>query len=89
MVAAIEAGAAEWAMPWREMGRSGWPTNAATGNRYSGGSALYFSVVAMQHGYVSPRWATYKQWEQFGAQVRRGERAPAACSGTSAGRDDQ
>lgn len=44
LVAAIEAGAGEWAMPWRSMVTGGWPVNAATGNRYSAGALLAFGL---------------------------------------------
>ncbi|MGH9136627.1 MAG: ArdC family protein [Acidimicrobiales bacterium] len=76
LVAAIEAGADEWTMPWRQLGQ-GWPTNAVTGNRYRGSNAVWFLFAANRHGYPSPRWATYKQWAGVGSQVRRGERATA------------
>ena len=42
LVDAIEAGAADWQMPWRTLGSTGWPTNAATGNRYSTGAVWVF-----------------------------------------------
>lgn len=58
LVTAMETGASDWSMPWRNMGTAGWPTNAATRNRYSGGNALYFAVVAIQHGYPSRSRAT-------------------------------
>jgi antirestriction protein ArdC len=75
LVAQIEAGAATWEMPWRNFAASGWPTNAATGHRYGGGNAIILSVAAIDAGYPSVRWATYKQWAGLGAQVRRGEHA--------------
>lgn len=74
LVDAIEQGAGEWAMPWRSMGTGGWPVNAVTGNRYSGGNVLALALTAMERGYPSNRWATYKQWAAIGAQVRKGER---------------
>ena len=74
LVDAIEAGAADWQMPWRSLGSTGWPTNAATGNRYSGGNVLALYLAAIDHGYPTARWATYKQWQALGAQVRKGER---------------
>lgn len=74
LVAAIEAGAGEWTMPWRQMGATGWPANAVTHNRYGGGNALVLNFVAARQGYPSSQWATYKQWATIGAQVRRGER---------------
>ncbi len=78
LVAAIEAGAGEWTMPWRTLGRAGLPVNAATGKRYSGGNVLALHFAAVDQGYVSSRWATYKQWGTLGAQVRKGERGTRA-----------
>ena len=75
LVAQIEAGAATWEMPWRNFAATGWPTNAATGHRYHGGNAIILSVAALDAGYPTARWATYKQWAGLGAQVRRGEHA--------------
>src|SRR3954447_391202 len=75
LVDAIEAGAADWQMPWRSLGSTGWPTNAATGNRYSGGNVLPLTIITHRRGWQSSRWATYKQWEAVGAQVRKGERS--------------
>ena len=60
-------------MPWRSLGSTGWPTNAATGNRYRGGNVLALYLAAVDHGYPTARWATYKQWASLGAQVRKGE----------------
>lgn len=73
LVAAIEAGATTWEMPWRTMASTGVATNAVTHNRYSGANALTLAMVAVARGYTSSRWATYKQWASVGAQVRRGE----------------
>jgi antirestriction protein ArdC len=74
LVEAIEAGADDWQMPWRTLGANGWPTNAATGNRYSGGNVLALYLSAIDRQYPTARWATYKQWQALGAQVRKGER---------------
>ena len=74
LVAAIEAGADTWDMPWRSLGTTGWPINAATGNRYRGGNVIALYLVAADRGYATARWATYRQWTALGAQVRQGER---------------
>ena len=74
LVDAIEAGAADWQMPWRTLASTGWPTNAATGHRYSGGNVLALYLAAADRSYPTARWATYKQWSALGAQVRKGER---------------
>lgn len=73
LVAAIEAGADGWQMPWRNLGVTGWPTNAATGNRYSGANFIALHFATVERGWPTARWATFKQWQSLGAQVRRGE----------------
>ncbi|HEY5011435.1 MAG TPA: zincin-like metallopeptidase domain-containing protein, partial [Acidimicrobiia bacterium] len=50
------------------------PTNALTGKAYRGGNVVVLGMVAVARGWGG-HWATYKQWQQLGAQVRRGERA--------------
>lgn len=46
---------------------SGMPANAITGNRYSGINVLIL-------GLSGKSWATYKQWQSVGAQVKKGEK---------------
>lgn len=76
IVAAIESGAGEFQMPWHRASTSNdLPTNAATGASYSGSNILSLWVAGMAKGYASNRWATYKQWAELGAQVRKGEKS--------------
>lgn len=61
-----------WELPWRGINNRIWPTNAITGNRYSGSNIL--TLLFMQVGMkMSGNWATYKQWAKAGRQVRKGE----------------
>ena len=69
-----EAGA--WMKPWTT-GSTG-PVNASTKRAYTGGNWLVLSLVAFERGYGHGFWATYKQWESLGAQVRRGEKGTGA-----------
>jgi antirestriction protein ArdC len=76
IIAAIESGAGEFQMPWhRATTHDGLPTNALTGAEYRGSNILSLWVAGMAKGYTSSRWATYKQWSELGAQVRRGEKS--------------
>lgn len=76
IIAAIEAGAGEFRMPWhRASTDDGIPCNAATGAQYRGSNILTLWATAMGKGYSGNRWATYKQWAALGAQVRKGEKA--------------
>ena len=49
--------------------------NATTGSRYNGANVLTLAVEALDAGYPTGVWATYKQWTDHGAQVRKGERS--------------
>lgn len=74
VVRQIEAGAGTWRMPWQALADAGQPVNALTGNAYCGGNHLVLGMVAAARGW-SDHWATYKQWQTLGAQVRRGEKS--------------
>jgi antirestriction protein ArdC len=74
IVRQIEDAAGEWRMPWQAIADAGEPVNALTHKPYRGGNHLLFGMVAVSRGW-SGEWATYKQWQQLGAQVRRGEKA--------------
>jgi len=75
IIAAIEAGPGEFTMPWHRTGMSvGLPRNALTGKSYQGINPLVLWAVSELRHYPSTIYATYKQWEQLGAQVREGEK---------------
>lgn len=80
IVAAIESGAANpdgFQMPWHRKGGvdQGVPYNATTGRAYTGGNTLMLWAGQQAAGYATPRWATFKQWQAVGAQVRKGEKS--------------
>ena len=75
IIAAIAAGAGEYRMPWHRKLGIGTPTNAISGRAYRGINTLLLWAEAETAGYSSGTWATYRQWEQQGAQVRKGEKA--------------
>ena len=74
IVRAIENGAEDFAMPWTRLS-AGLPFNVASRNPYRGVNVIQLWVHAASRGYASPTWGTYKQWQDKGAQVRKGERA--------------
>jgi antirestriction protein ArdC len=49
------------------------PTNAVSENPYRGVNVLSLWVDAASKRFSSGYWASYKQWQLLGAQVRRGE----------------
>lgn len=76
IVAAVEAGVAEARMPWHRPGLSSMlPKNALTGNTYNGINIISLWVEAQRADHPVSLWATYRQWLELGAQVRKGEKA--------------
>lgn len=76
IIAAIEAGPGDFRLPWhRPGGCIGRPANAVTGRRYQGVNVLALWAAAELRGYSSGRWATFRQWQEAGAQVRKGEKS--------------
>jgi antirestriction protein ArdC len=76
IVATIERGAGEWRAPWFHNGASvARPTNVASGKRYRGINTLALWTAGLAAKYGDGLWGTYKQWQEAGAQVRKGERS--------------
>ena len=76
IVAAIEAGVDTWRMPWHTTGKDAFsPINASSRKAYRGVNTLCLWAAANAKGYTSGEWGTYKQWQEKGAQVRKGEKA--------------
>ena len=76
IIAAIEAGAGQFKMPWhRSQGSLMRPMNIATGNAYQGINILSLWVAAEARGYSAPIWGTFKQWLDAGYPVRKGEKS--------------
>lgn len=63
-----------WERPWLGVGgSSAMPVNAATGRQYRGSNIVMLWMAAMERGYSCNVWGTFKQWQDKGAQVRKGE----------------
>lgn len=75
IVAAIEAGAGQWQMPWHRGSGGRTPVNIASGNTYRGVNVLGLWVEAQVNLYASHLWGTYRQWALKGATVRKGQKA--------------
>jgi len=80
IVRAIEAGAPRFEMPWHTASLvNGRPRNAKTNEVYRGINTVSLWATAHVQGYSSPFWATYRQWQELGAQIRVGEKASIAA----------
>ena len=76
IVAAIET-AGEFRLPWiRDRGGSmRRPVNIASEKPYNGVNIVSLWVSALASDHPSHLWGTYRQWQERGCQVRRGEKS--------------
>lgn len=72
IIADLEKGELTWMKPW-EGGIPPHPMRS-NGEPYRGVNVLMLWFAAMEKGYNSPYWMTYKQAEELGGQVRKGEK---------------
>ena len=74
IIAALEAGTPPWRQPWDNAKAGGpcMPQNAATGIRYRGINVLTLGMSPLAFMTGDPRWATYKQAQEHGWQVKKG-----------------
>jgi len=80
IIAELEAGRLPWVQPWEgAKAGAGMPCNAGTGRRYSGINVLILWATLFERGYSSQRWLTYKQAQNLGGNVRKGERGTTVC----------
>ena len=74
IIKALEKGLdGQFELPWH--GVSQIPENAHTSKKYKGVNVPLLWAYQMSEGYQSGVWATYKQWQEQGAQVRKGEKS--------------
>lgn len=76
IIAAIDAGTGKLQMPWHRSGANIMrPVNVASGNAYRGVNTVALWAAADAFGYDHGLWGTYRQWQDRGAQVRKGEKS--------------
>ncbi len=82
IIAELEAGRAPWAQPWGAPGAKaglGLPKNALTGRTYSGVNILILWHHVVRAGFATQTWLTYRQAQEMGGHVMKGERGVTAC----------
>lgn len=90
IIAAIEAGAEKFRMPWHHDGSSSSrPINVASNKPYRGVNTLALWAAATRAGYAGGVWGTYQQWNSKGAQVRHGEHGTTVVFWKIDNREDQ
>jgi antirestriction protein ArdC len=76
IINAIEQGVSNWRMPWHTSGKFAFsPVNVTSKKPYRGINTVCLWAASQAKGYERGEWATYQQWHERGAQVRKGEKA--------------
>jgi antirestriction protein ArdC len=73
IISELEKGAAPWLKPWNAP--AGADKNIVSQRPYRGINRLLLAMIGGAKGYTNPAWGTYKQWNDLGGQVRKGEKA--------------
>jgi antirestriction protein ArdC len=74
ILAAMETGVLPWVRPWSST-NAGLPKNARTKRAYSGANVILLWITQQEHGYSSNQWLTFKQAQELGGSVRKGEKS--------------
>jgi len=74
VLAAMETATGEYICPWHTPAASQSPRNAVSKHYYRGANVISLWIAALKFGFEHSLWATYKQWQQAGGQVRGSEK---------------
>lgn len=75
IIEAIEAGVQRDGKPlWSGAGATGMPFNRKSGKAYSGVNVLILWLAAMEAGFNSSAWLTFKQAGELGGNVKKGSK---------------
>jgi len=69
IIASLESGVAPWVKPWNAAHTA--DCNAVSGKAYKGVNRLILAAAFKPNA----QWGTFKQWQELGASVRKGEKA--------------
>lgn len=72
IIAALET-CGEWERPWTQVHNGALTPRNVDGRPYRGVNIFLLWASAIERGYASGVWATYKAWQKHHAQVRSGE----------------
>lgn len=72
----LDQGTVPWRRPIKPKAHGdGFPKSMSTGKRYRGVNVFLLAITAWAKGYESSYWITYKQAQEQGGQVRKGEKS--------------
>ncbi|WP_412033184.1 ArdC family protein [Nitratireductor aquimarinus] len=91
IVAELENGVRPWLKPWNAEHAAGRITRPlrANGVAYRGINILMLWASALEKGFATPLWLTYKQAQELGGQVRKGEKGSPVVYANTITRTEQ
>lgn len=89
IITAIEQGAGKYEMPWHCRDIAFSPVSINGLRPYRGINTVALWATSKERGYSSGLWGTYKNWQDIGGQVRKGEKSALVVYwGTIGGSDN-
>jgi antirestriction protein ArdC len=70
VIQALEEGTVIWQCPWNS---AGLPKNITTGIQYRGWNLFWLNFHSSLKGYTAPHYITYKQAQQLGGTIKKGQ----------------
>jgi antirestriction protein ArdC len=90
IIAMLERGTLPWRRPWETSGTGlAVPANGISKRPYHGINRVILWTSALVAGYPTHSWATYKQIQEAGGQVRKGEKGTRVVLYRPIERDDE
>lgn len=91
IIEALESGVKPWNRPWTDQHAAGsmrFPVRH-NGIAYRGINVIALWAAAAAKGYSNPMWMTYRQAQELGGQVRKGEKSSQSVFFKSIAKDDE
>lgn len=89
IITSLEAGVKPWTQPWQSPHGNVTRPLRHTGESYSGINILTLWASAMERGFASPTWMTFKQALEYGASVRKGEKGSPVVYASAINRSEE
>lgn len=89
IIAQIEAGTPPWRKPWTGGAAGTALPMRWNGEAYRGINILILWATASAKGYSSERWMTFKQAQELGGHVRKGEKSSTVVKFGTVEREDE
>lgn len=85
----LDKGTVPWRSPFKRGTGDGWPKNISTGRRYRGINLFLLAMRSLESGFGSDFWLTYRQANERGGNVKKGEKSSLVVFWKQVEREDR